>query len=356
MPMDPDALTKAAQAGVHDGDAPAALSVRALSVHIPIPGGRVLRAVDGISFTLRRGETLGLVGESGSGKTMTAMAIMRLLEGPLANAVRGQVLLDGVELLGLAESAMSDVRGAALGMVFQEPMTSLNPVMRIGRQIQEPLRRHLGLSAAEASARAQEMLALVKIPDPRRAMALYPYELSGGMRQRVMIAIALACRPAMLIADEPTTALDVTVQAQILELIQKLRQDFGSAVALITHDMGVVAEVTDRVAVMYAGRIIEQGTKRDVFTRPQHPYTWGLLGSIPPLAGERPKRLPSIPGAPPSLLSLPPGCAFAPRCRYRFEPCDQRPPLVLREGRGAACFLPPDSAPVLRHRDNPAAA
>ena len=338
MPIDPDALTKAAQAGVHDGDAPAALSVRDLSVHIPIPGGRVLRAVDGISFALRRGETLGLVGESGSGKTMTAMAIMRLLEGPLANAVRGQVLLDGVELLGLAESAMSDVRGAALGMVFQEPMTSLNPVMRIGRQIQEPLRRHLGLSAAEASARAQEMLALVKIPDPRRAMALYPYELSGGMRQRVMIAIALACRPAMLIADEPTTALDVTIQAQILALMAELQDRMGTAILLITHDLAVIAETAHRVAVMYAGRIVEIAPVEALFATPLHPYTQGLLASIPRIERERAPTLHEIRGSISDAANRE-GCAFAPRCPRAASVCGQAPALEqVAAGHEVACW------------------
>ncbi len=295
-------------------------------MHIPIPGGRVLRAVDGISLELRRAETLGLVGESGSGKTMTAMAVMRLLEGPLANAVRGKILLDGSDLLALSETAMSDVRGRALGMVFQEPMTSLNPVMRIGRQIAEPLRRHLGLSSAEATARAEEMLALVKLPDPARAMRLYPHELSGGMRQRVMIAIALACRPAVLIADEPTTALDVTIQAQILALMAELQESLGTAILLITHDLAVIAETAHRVAVMYAGRIVEIAPVEALFDAPAHPYTQGLLASIPRIEPTRAASLHEIRGSIGDAVFRT-GCAFAPRCPRAAPECEQAPAL-----------------------------
>jgi oligopeptide/dipeptide ABC transporter ATP-binding protein len=286
----------------------------------------MLRAVDGVSFVLRRGETLGLVGESGSGKTMTAMAVMRLLEGPLADAVQGEVWLNGRNLLALSEAAMSDVRGAALGMVFQEPMTSLNPVMRIGRQISEPLRRHLGLSANEAADRAEAMLALVKLPDPARAMRLYPHELSGGMRQRVMIAIALACRPAVLIADEPTTALDVTIQAQILALLGDLQQRLGTAILLITHDLAVIAETAHRVAVMYAGRIVEIAPVEVLFAAPRHPYTQGLLASIPRIDRVRRDSLHEIRGSISDAARVE-GCAFAPRCPRAASVCAVAPAL-----------------------------
>ena len=320
--------------------APAALSVRDLAVHIPLPGGTVLRAVDGVSLDLRRGETLGLVGESGSGKTMTAMAAMRLLEGPLAEAVRGRVLLDGTDLLALSEAAMSDVRGRSLGMVFQEPMTSLNPVMRIGRQVAEPLGRHLGLSAAEARARAQAMLALVKLPDPARAMRLYPHELSGGMRQRVMIAIALACRPAVLIADEPTTALDVTIQAQILALMAELQQTLGTAILLITHDLAVIAETAHRVAVMYAGRIVEIAPVEVLFAAPAHPYAQGLLASIPRIERRPAPLLHEIRGSIGDAAGRP-GCAFAPRCPRAAPVCAQVPLLEeLAPDHLVACWRP----------------
>ncbi|MCC7281670.1 MAG: ABC transporter ATP-binding protein [Acetobacteraceae bacterium] len=332
----------ARQESAEDGGARAALCVRDLSVHIPLAGGKVLRAVDGVGFELRRGETLGLVGESGSGKTMTAMAVMRLLEGPLAGAVRGQVLLDGVELLGLDETAMSRVRGAALGMVFQEPMTSLNPVMRIGRQIAEPLRRHLGLAGAGAADRAVEMLRLVRIPDPGRAMALYPHELSGGMRQRVMIAIALACRPGVLIADEPTTALDVTIQAQILALMGELQASLGTAILLITHDLAVIAETAHRVAVMYAGRIVEIAPVAALFAEPRHPYTQGLLASIPRITHERAQSLHEIQGSI-ADAAFAKGCAFAPRCPRAAAICAQLPVLEpVAEDHEVACW---------RHRD-----
>jgi peptide/nickel transport system ATP-binding protein len=330
------------------------LQVRGLKVAFRTERG-VVRAVDAIDFEIWPGEILGIVGESGSGKTVSLLTVVGLTQDPNA-IIEGSIRYKGQELIGLPQRALRHVRGNEIAVIFQDPMTAMTPVYTIGWQIMEQIQEHERLSRRAARSRAIDLLAAVGIPSPSQTIERYPHQLSGGMRQRAVIAMALSCNPSLLIADEPTTALDVTVQAQILELIQKLRRDFGSAVALITHDMGVVAEVTDRVAVMYAGRIVEQGTKRDVFTRPQHPYTWGLLDSIPPLDGARPKRLQSIPGAPPSLLSLPPGCAFAPRCRYRFEACDRRPPLVLREGRGAACFLPADSGPVLRRQNKPAAA
>jgi oligopeptide/dipeptide ABC transporter ATP-binding protein len=304
-----------------------ALSVLDLSVHIRLPGGRMLRAVDGVTFTLARGETLGLVGESGSGKTMTAMAVMRLLDGPLADAVRGEVRLEDAPLQALDERAMSDVRGRRIAMVFQEPMTSLNPVMRIGRQISEPLRRHLGLSARDAAARAEAMLARVKIPDPARVARQYPHELSGGMRQRVMIAIATACGPAVLVADEPTTALDVTIQAQILALMRELQQAFGTAILLITHDLAVVAETAHRVAVMYAGRIVETAPVEALFATPRHPYTRALLASIPRIARQRDAALHEIRGT--LVPRDDPGCAFAPRCPRAGPMCAAAPAAEL---------------------------
>ena len=314
------------------------LSVRDLTLHIPVPP-HVLRAVDGVSFDLRRGETLGLVGESGSGKTLTALTLMRLLEPPLDHLPRGEVLLDGVDVMRLSETRMSALRGRAIAMVFQEPMTSLNPVMTVGRQIAEPLMRHLGLSGSAAAARAEEMLRLVGIPDPARVRRAYPHLLSGGMRQRAMIAIALACRPSVLIADEPTTALDVTVQAQILELLAELQREMGSAILLITHDLAVIAETAHRVAVMYAGRICEVGPVHDVIHQPAHPYTSGLMGSIPAMDDTR-ERLLQIDGAMPRLNAIPPGCAFNPRCPRVMERCRRDRPELGPAGRTrAACWL-----------------
>jgi oligopeptide/dipeptide ABC transporter ATP-binding protein len=318
--------------------APPLLSVRDLKVHIPAPG-TVLRAVDGVDLDLRAGETLGLVGESGSGKTMTAMALMRLLEGPLARAVSGQAFLDGTEILALPEAAMSDLRGSKISMVFQEPMTSLNPVMSVGTQISEPLVRHLGFSRAVARTRAEEMLALVGIPDPPRAARSFPHQLSGGMRQRAMIAIALACRPAVLIADEPTTALDVTIQAQILDLMAALQRELGTAILLITHDLAVIAETAHRVAVMYAGRIVEQGPVAEIFARPRHPYTQGLLASIPRIERARSAALHEIPGGMPDISARRTGCAFQPRCRLAGHGCDQAPALApIGDDHKVACW------------------
>jgi oligopeptide/dipeptide ABC transporter ATP-binding protein len=321
----------------------ALLSVRGLQLHIP-SSPRPLRAVDGVSFELRRGETLGLVGESGSGKTLTALSIMRLLEPPLSGFVRGEVALDGVELMSLSEREMSDLRGRALSMVFQEPMTSLNPVMTVGRQIAEPAMRHLGLGAAEAAARAQEMLRLVGIPDPARVAASHPHLLSGGMRQRAMIAMAIACRPALLVADEPTTALDVTVQAQILELLGDLQRELGSAILLITHDLAVIAENAHRVAVMYAGRIVEEAPVDVLFAGARHPYARGLLASIPRIERSRPEMLPEIPGVVPGPGERPAGCAFAPRCARATARCHaEAPPLLdAAPGHRLACWEPFD--------------
>ncbi|CAH0264345.1 ABC transporter ATP-binding protein [Roseomonas sp. CECT 9278] len=319
------------------------LSVRDLALHIPVPP-HVLRAVDGVSFDLRRGETLGLVGESGSGKTLTALMLMRLLEPPLDSLPQGQVMLDGIDLMTLSEARMSALRGRTVSMVFQEPMTSLNPVMTVGRQIAEPLMRHLGLSAREAAARAEEMLRLVHIPDPRRVAGAYPHLLSGGMRQRAMIAIALACRPAVLVADEPTTALDVTVQAQILELLGELQREMGSAILLITHDLAVIAETAHRVAVMYAGRIVEEAPVALLFAAPRHPYTRGLLASIPRIERVPAATLPEIPGMVPGPADRPAGCAFTPRCARALPRCaDAAPPLAdLASGHRVACWNPAD--------------
>jgi peptide/nickel transport system ATP-binding protein len=318
------------------------LEVKNLKVSFRTEDG-IVRAVDGVSFTLDPGEVLGIVGESGSGKSVTMMSVMRLIIDP--NAVfEGEVIYKGRDIMKLGRDEMRSVRGSEIAMIFQDPMTSLNPVYRVGWQIAEQIRAHEPVSKDAAHARAIELLAAVGIPNPRVRVNDYPHQFSGGMRQRVMIAMALSCNPDLLIADEPTTALDVTIQAQILELIDKLKDDFGSAVVMITHDMGVVAEVADRVCVMYAGRVVEQGTKQDLFYDPQHPYTWGLLGSIARLDRPKPKRLTAIPGTPPSLINLPQGCAFGPRCPHRFEKCSEVPELRDRVGGSGhldACHLDP---------------
>jgi peptide/nickel transport system ATP-binding protein len=316
------------------------LQVRGLKISFRTEHGMV-RAVDDVSFDVNEREIVGIVGESGSGKTISLLSVMGLINDPNV-VIEGSIVYKDRELIGLPQSELRKVRGEEIAMIFQDPMTSLTPVYSIGWQICEQLRIHTDVSRRAARRRAVELLAAVGIPDPELAVDRYPHQLSGGMRQRAVIAMALSCNPSLLIADEPTTALDVTVQAQILEIVQQLRRDFGSAVVLITHDMGVVAEVADRVMVMYAGRIVERGTKRELFKSPWHPYTWGLLDSIPPLEGPRPRRLKSIAGAPPSLLSLPDGCAFGPRCGCRFERCADRPPLAGSGGHQAAGFLPPE--------------
>ncbi|MFO1038169.1 MAG: ABC transporter ATP-binding protein [Geminicoccaceae bacterium] len=313
------------------------LAVRDLSVRFRTEAGTV-RAVDGVTFDIGEREIVSIVGESGSGKTVTVMSILGLL-GEVNVDVTGSIKFRGRELIGLPQREMRALRGGDVAMIFQDPMTALTPVYTIGWQIAEQLRTHQGLSAKAARDRAIELVAAVGIADPKAAIDRYPHQLSGGMRQRAVIAMALSCNPKLLLADEPTTALDVTVQAQILELLQRLREEFGSSIVLITHDMGVVAEVADRVMVMYAGRIVERGSKEIVLGDPQHPYTEALLESIPPIEGPRPSRLPAIPGSPPSLLALPPGCAFAPRCRRRMPACDRRPALVEADGHAVACFL-----------------
>ena len=313
------------------------LQVRGLKVSFRTEHG-IVRAVDDVSLDVGEREIVGIVGESGSGKTISILSIMGLINDPNA-VIEGSIIYKGRELLGLPQRELRHVRGEEIAMIFQDPMTALTPVYTIGWQIGEQLQTHTDMSHRAARQRAVELLDAVGIPDPSIAVDRYPHQLSGGMRQRAVIAMALSCNPSLLIADEPTTALDVTVQAQILELVQRLRRDFGSSIILITHNMGVVAEVADRVMVMYAGRIVERATKREIFTTPWHPYTWGLLDSIPPLDGPRPHRLRSIAGVPPSLLALPKGCAFGPRCRYRFDRCGERPPLAAGSGHAAACFL-----------------
>jgi peptide/nickel transport system ATP-binding protein len=314
------------------------LAVRDLRVSFRTARGLV-RAVDGLTFQLGAREILGVVGESGSGKSISLLSVMGLVNDP--NAItEGSIVYKGRELVGLSQRAMLSIRGREIAMIFQDPMTAMTPVYTVGWQISEQIRAHQSVSRSAARKRAIELLGEVGIANPSVQFDRFPHQLSGGMRQRAVIAMALSCNPSVLIADEPTTALDVTVQAQILELIRRLRKDFGSAVVLITHDMGVVAELADRVMVLYAGRLVEQGTTAELFRDAWHPYTWGLLASIPPLMGDRPRRLPAIPGAPPSQLLLPPGCAFAPRCSCRFARCSETPASLSGEAHEAACFVP----------------
>ena len=321
------------------------LELRHLAVSFATDDGTV-HAVDGIDLVLARGRTLGLVGESGCGKSVTSLAIMGLLP-PENSKVKGEVRFEGRDLLTLDADTIRDLRGARLAMIFQEPMTSLNPAYTVGDQIVEVIQRHQGLSATDARARAIEMLRIVRIPSPERRVDDYPHKLSGGMRQRAMIAMALACGPELLIADEPTTALDVTIQAQILDLMRGLRRDTGTAIILITHDLGVVAEMADDVAVMYAGQIVERAPVRDLFARPEHPYTVGLLGSIPRLDEKR-ERLPSIEGRVPDMTRPPVGCRFAARCPFVEPACrDAEPALVeVAPGHLTRCRRAPLSGVV----------
>ncbi len=312
---------------------PAALTVEDLTVRVG-----TVPAVHGISFQLAQGQRTGLIGESGSGKTLTALALLGLLPDTLSSS--GHVLYDGMDLLALDERAMCRLRGDRLAMIFQEPMTALNPVMKIGEQVAEPLRLHRGMSRSAAHAAARQMLEHVHIPDAAEKMNAYPHQLSGGQRQRAMIAMAMACSPAILIADEPTTALDVTVQAQILHLLSELVDEQGSTLLLITHDLPVVATVCERVMVLYGGRIVESGPVDNVFSEPRHPYTRALLDAIPPLDGELPSRkLPAIPGAVPGLGQFPPGCPFRNRCPRATEVCEAMPPLE-GDGHLYACWHP----------------
>jgi peptide/nickel transport system ATP-binding protein len=320
------------------------LSVQDLRVSFSTEEG-IVQAVDGVSFELAGGEVLAVVGESGCGKSVTAMTLMGLTRSPNAR-FGGAAHYKGTELIGAGEDQLRRVRGAEIAMIFQDPMTSLNPVQRIGHQIIEQIQEHEGLPDQEARERTVDLLERVGIPRARERVDSYPFEFSGGMRQRVMIALALSCNPSVLIADEPTTALDVTIQAQILQGIRDLREQTGAAVILVTHDLGVVADIADRIAVMYAGRIVEQGSLDQIFYDPQHPYTWGLLGSITRVDRPRRERLPAIAGLPPSLADRPQGCHFRPRCPHEFPECMNVPPLASRVGDGPGhldrCWLSVD--------------
>jgi len=318
------------------------LELKGLKTHFFTDEG-VVRAVDGINLYIDKGETLGVVGESGCGKTVTALSIMKLIPMPPGRIVEGQMIYEGRDLVTLPPSQMRKVRGKEISMVFQEPMTSLNPVFTIGEQIAEAIRLHEGLGRRAAMDKTVEMLKIVHMANPERRVKEYPHQLSGGMRQRVMIAMALSCNPKLLIADEPTTALDVTIQAQILDLLNELKAKLGMAVLLITHDMGVIAETAQRVMVMYAGKVVEEAPVRELFKEPLHPYTQGLLRSIPriDLAATKKQRLEAIPGVVPSLLDLPPGCRFAPRCQF-VKPMytEKEPPLKeVKPGHKVACWL-----------------
>ena len=303
------------------------LEIENLQTHFFTADG-VVKAVDGVDLTIPHGKTLGLVGESGCGKSVTALSIMRLVQSPPGRIVGGRITFDGADLLRLPEDQMNRVRGGRISMIFQEPMTSLNPLLRVGEQISEAVVLHEKVSNRAALDRAIQMLRQVEIPSPERRVSAYPHELSGGMRQRVMIAIALACRPALLIADEPTTALDVTIQAQILDLLRALQREMGMSLLLITHDLGVVAEMADEVAVMYAGKVVEQAPVVTLFEDPKHPYTQGLLSSIPTLESNKAERLNVIRGSVPSLARLPAGCVFNPRCPHVMDVCREQMPVL----------------------------
>ncbi len=327
------------------------IEVNDLKVHFATEDGLV-RAVDGVTFNLDRGEVLGIVGESGSGKSVTSMTLLGLTRDKNTR-FEGEVLYKGRNVLAMNEEELQQVRGNEMAMIFQDPMTSLNPVYTVGAQICEAIQVHEDVDSKGAIRRAVELLKQVGIPNPESRVDDYPHQFSGGMRQRAMIAMALACNPDVLIADEPTTALDVTIQAQIIELIDRLKDEFNSAVILITHDLGVVADVADEIVVMYAGRVVEQAAKRDLFYDPQMPYTWGLLGSIPRLDRPRVERLHSIKGTPPSLINLPRGCKFRPRCPHAFEKCNEEPGLENRvedPGHLDRCWLSVDEKRTLRDR------
>jgi oligopeptide/dipeptide ABC transporter ATP-binding protein len=316
------------------------LEVESLTTEFVTRGG-VVRAVDDVSWDVREGETVALVGESGCGKSVSALSVMRLVAAPAGRIVAGRVGFKGRDLLALSDEEMRRIRGREITMIFQEPMTSLNPVLSIGRQLTEGLEIHLGMTPVASRQRAAELLAMVGIPDPERRLGQYPHQFSGGMRQRMMIAMALACNPSLILADEPTTALDVTIQAQILELLKDLSRRLGVAMLIITHNLGVVARYADRVNVMYAGRIVERGTARELYANPRHPYTLGLLRSVPRLDEPRRARLDPIEGQPPDLTRLPAGCAFAPRCAFSVPRCaGERPRLVAVGGGGhvSACW------------------
>jgi len=303
----------------------------------------VVRAVDGVSWDLDEGETLGLVGESGSGKSVTAMSILRLIPRPPGRIVEGEIMFEGQNLVDLTDEELRHIRGNRIAMVFQEPMTSLNPVLTIGEQLTESIKLHLHMDQPEADKRATELLEMVGIPEANARLKDYPHQFSGGMRQRVMIAMALSCNPKLLLADEPTTALDVTIQAQILEIMARLSKELGTAVVVITHNLGVVARYADRVNVMYAGKIVESGSTHDIFKEPRHPYTVGLMQSVPRLDATEHRRLFAIEGQPPLLVNPIPGCSFEPRCAWRIDKCqNEAPPLELKgEKHWAACWRNP---------------
>ncbi len=319
------------------------LSVRDLATSFFTRRGEV-QAVRGVSFDVRPGEILGLVGESGSGKSITCMSVLRLLKAG-GRIKSGSANFEGTDLLSLDENALSDLRGNRIGVIFQDPMTSLNPTLTVGEQVMEAILRHRPISRAQARARAVELFELVRIPSAAARLKSYPHEFSGGMRQRVMIAIALACDPKLLIADEPTTALDVTIQRQILALLKDLQQRLGMAVILITHDLGVIAEVTDRVLVLYGGLVMETAPVRELFAAPGHPYTLGLLGAVPDLRDDTHRRLTPIPGSPPNMLAPPPGCPFAPRCPHAMTRCLAELPPLFGEGHQSRCWLQHPDAP-----------
>ncbi len=315
------------------------LQVRDLKTYFYTDAG-VVKAVDGVSYDLKEGETLGLVGESGCGKSVSALSILRLIANPPGKIVGGEIFFEGKDLLKISEKEIRNIRGNHIAMIFQEPMTSLNPVLTIGLQIGEALELHRNMNKKEAREEILRLLRMVGIPDPERRIGDYPHQFSGGMRQRVMIAMALSCNPKLLIADEPTTAVDVTIQAQLLEVVKELTSRLGTAVMLITHNLGVVARHVNRMAVMYAGRIVEQGPATEVYAHPRHPYTIGLLASVPRLDKPRKERLVPIDGQPPNLILLPPGCSFMPRCSYRMEICSKERPELRPVGDGhfTACW------------------
>ena len=325
---------------------PPLLDVAGLNVSFATEWGLV-QVVTDVSFQVGEGEIVSIVGESGSGKTVALLGILGLTDRRNTE-IEGSVTFRGRSLLELPEREMRRIRGREIGFISQNPMTALTPVHTIGWQIEEQIRVHLKLSRAIARRRATELLNEVGLPNPAKALDLYPHQLSGGMRQRAVIAMALSCNPSLLVADEPTTALDVTVQAQVLEMLRRLRLHFGLSIILVTHDMGVVGEVADRVLVMYAGRVVERAPTDVVFEDPWHPYTWGLLASIPSMHGERPGRLATIPGMPPAFTDLPKGCSFAPRCRFCFEPCAESPPRYQDGEHAALCFIDPSDRPRLR--------
>ena len=335
-PQAPQGSGKVPQVDPEPADA--VLEVAGLNTRFDTPDGEV-RAVNDVNFAVARGETVGVVGESGSGKSQVFMSVMGLLASN--GRATGRVRFQGQDILGISASRLNRLRGSRMSMIFQDPMTSLNPFLTVARQMTEVLVQHKGMGQRDALKRSVEMLDLVRIPEAARRIGMYPHEFSGGMRQRVMIAIALLCQPDLLIADEPTTALDVTVQAQILDLMQTLKREFNTSIVLITHDLGVIAGLADRVMVMYAGSVVERGSVRDIFYDPQHPYTAGLLQSMPRLSAGRAERLVSIPGQPPNLQRLPSGCPFRPRCPHAFGPCAETDPQLrpIGPGRAKACHL-----------------